>query len=101
MRGCEDLISWIFPDSTLTAGWPYESFRPASSSPEGPGAVRAVLAGRFDNPVDDLRRQRDLQPTIGEVRVQLIDEQCHDPAQVVVVQRVEHDDLVDAVYELG
>src|ERR1700681_3527029 len=59
---------------------------PLNGAPEGPGAVRPVLAGRLDNPVDDLRGQGDLQSTIGEIRVQLIDEQRHDPAEVVVVQ---------------
>src|ERR1700687_421579 len=53
-----------------------------NGAPEGPGAVRPVLAGRLDDPVDDLRGQRDLQPTIREIRVQLIDEQGHDPAEV-------------------
>ena len=49
----------------------------------------------------DLRRQRDLQLAIDQVLVQLRDQQRHDPPQVVVGQRLEDDDFVDAVDELG
>src|SRR5207247_416659 len=64
-------------------------------------AVRAVLAGDLDNPVDDFGRQGDLELPVGQVLVQLVDQQLHDPPQVVVGERLEDDDLVDAVDELG
>src|SRR5688572_17874856 len=63
--------------------------------------IRAVLARDVDDPVDDLGRQRDLHAPIDQVRVQLIDQQRHDPPQVLVRERVEDDDFVDTVDELG
>src|SRR5437762_1940446 len=63
--------------------------------------VRAVLARDFDNPVHHFRRERDPQLAIDEVLVELRDQQRHDQPQVVVGQRLEDDDLVDAVDELG
>src|SRR5687768_6272838 len=66
-----------------------------------PRAVRAVLAGHLDDPVDDLGGERNLQLAVDQVGVELGDEQAHDPPQVVVGERLEDDDLVDAVDELG
>src|SRR5437868_6560326 len=63
-------------------------------------AVRAILAGHFDNPIDDFRGERDAQLSIDQVGVELRDEQPHDLPQVLVAERLEHDDLVDAVDEL-
>src|SRR5262245_64472 len=56
-----------------------------------PGAVRAVLAGDLDNPVDDFRGQRDFQLAIGEVLVELRDEQRHDAPQILVGECLEDD----------
>src|SRR5438105_2935205 len=70
-------------------------------APQRPRAVRPILARHLDDPVDHLGRQRDLQLAIGEVVVQLVNQQRHDPPQVVVAQRLEDDDFVDAVDELG
>src|SRR5262247_2501311 len=50
---------------------------------ERPRTVRAILAGDLDNPIDDFRRERDLQLAIREVLVQLRDQERHDPPQVV------------------
>ncbi len=64
-------------------------------------AVRAVLARDVDDPVGDFRRDQHLHPPIHQVDVELIDQQRQDLPQLVVVERIEHDQLVDAVDELG
>src|SRR5262249_530821 len=69
--------------------------------PERPPAVRTVFTSCFDNPVHHFRRQHDAQLAVDQVVVELIDQQAHDAPQVVVSQRLEDDDLVDAVDELG
>ena len=66
---------------------------------QGACAIRPVLARGLDNPVGHFRHDGNPQPAIGEVRVQLIDQQAQNPPQVVVRQRLEDDDLVDAVDE--
>src|SRR5215471_12655380 len=73
---------------------------PLNRTPQRPRAIRAVLARDFDDPVHDFRRQRDAELSIDKISVQLRDEQAHDPPQIVVGQRLEDDDLVDAVDEL-
>ena len=54
----------------------------------------------LDDPVHGLVGQRNRQLAIDQVVVELLDEQRHDAPQVIVGQRLEHDDLVDAVDEL-
>ena len=68
---------------------------------EGPRAVRPVLARLLDDPVDDLGRELEPDLAVDEVVVQLLDEQVGDRPEVVVRERLEDDDLVDAVDELG
>src|SRR6185295_1690808 len=64
-------------------------------------AVRAVLARDLDDPVDDFGGQGDAELPVHEVVVELSDQERHDAPQVLVAQRLEDDDLVDAVDELG
>src|SRR5262245_9858072 len=74
---------------------------PLNRPAQRPRPVRTVLAGDLDNPVHHLWRKHDAELAIDEVVVELGDEQPHDSPQVVVGQRLEDDDLVDAVDELG
>ena len=67
---------------------------------ERPRTVRAILAGDLDNPVDDFRGERDLQLAVDQILVQLCDQKPHDSPQIVVGERFEDDELVDAVDEL-
>src|SRR5262245_43105610 len=62
-----------------------------NGAPERPRAVRAVLAGDLDNPVNHLGGQRDRELAIDQVVVQLMDQQRHDPPQVIVCERLEDD----------
>ena len=67
-----------------------------------PRAVRAVLAGLLDDPVDHFGRQRDAAACgrPGSRSAASTSSRMIAP-QVVVGQRLEDDDLVDAVDELG
>ena len=65
-----------------------------------PRPVRAVLARLLDDPVDHLGRQIEPDLAIDQVVVQLLDQQPRDRPQVVVRERLEDDDFVDAVDEL-
>src|SRR5262245_152998 len=66
-----------------------------------PGAVRAVLARLLDDPVEDLGLELEPEAAIDQVVVHLLDQELGDGPEILVGERIEHDDLVDAVDELG
>ena len=58
-------------------------------TPERPGAVPAVLAGPFEDPIDDVGGQLELDPPVDEVVVEPLDQQPRDRPQVVVRERLD------------
>ncbi len=68
---------------------------------QGARTIRAVFAGLLDDPVDHLGRQLQPDLPVHEVVVELIDEQPRDRPQIIIRQRLEHDDFVDTIDELG
>src|SRR5437773_2347763 len=63
-------------------------------------AVGTITARRGDEPAVRLVGQRQPNPPFGQAAIELADHQADDRQQILVRQRVEHDDLVDAVDEL-
>src|SRR5436190_7408250 len=63
-------------------------------------AVGTIAARRGDEPAVRLVGQRQPNPPFGQAAIELADHQADDRQQILVRQRVEHDDLVDAVDEL-
>src|SRR5688572_27778093 len=55
---------------------------PLDGAAEGPGAVRAVLTGQVDYPVDRVGREPDLQAAVDQIQIGLLDQQPRDATQV-------------------
>src|SRR5688500_3622231 len=51
---------------------------PLEGAPQRPRAVRPILAGDLDDPIDHLGHQRDPELSIDEILVQLVYQQPHD-----------------------
>ena len=68
---------------------------------QGTRAVAAVDEGLLENPLLGFLGDRDGDGLLRQVRVELLHQQLDDLDQVGVVERLEEDDLVEAVEELG
>ena len=68
---------------------------------QGARAVAAVDEGLVEDPLLGILGDRDGDGLLRQVGIELLDQQFHDLEQVGVVQRLEENDFVDAVEELG
>src|SRR5246127_3395361 len=113
-RGC--LTDWTerktFPcDVNLQRRWPLDATLNErlgqrvfniflKSSPQRPCPVTAVCTRFFEDPLACFRRQNNLDLPVDQRVVHLAHEQIDDAQQVVVAERVENNDFVQAVEKL-